>query len=287
MQIVLFANPGSGASNPAVLDQVRDVLCRLGRVSEVHSDRASGDDLRSRAGDADLVLVAGGDGSFNRALNVLRGDSCDVTFALIPMGTGNDLARTLEVPREPVDAARAIVDGVERSIDIGRATGPGVERLFANACMGGFPVEVDESVDPSTKKKLGPLAFWIGGAKAAASLSRFTVEIDGRVVGDCLAVGVGNGKTCGGGIEVWPDASPHDGLLNGCALAAPSVTAAAKLAVKVKSGVHEGLEHVATCVANKIEIRCDPDIEFNVDGELVGLKSPASFEVAGSIRMRL
>jgi diacylglycerol kinase family enzyme len=204
------------------------------------------------------------------------------------MGTGNDLARTLDLPQDPAEAARGLVDARERELDVSRASGPGVDRLFVNACMGGFPVDVNEAIEEGDmKRRLGPLAFWVGGAKALTDMTRFTAEVNDLAVENCVAVGVGNGRTCGGGIEVWPQADPADGLLDACALPVNAPAGAVKLAAKVRDGQHLDLEGVTTTRGSRIEIGASEDIEFNVDGELVGLKAPAVFEVIGSLTMRV
>ncbi|MDQ4124652.1 MAG: YegS/Rv2252/BmrU family lipid kinase [Actinomycetota bacterium] len=239
------------------------------------------DDLVGAAARADVVVLAGGDGTLNHAVNDLAARLDEVTFGLVPVGTGNDFARTAGIPGDPAEAARVVANGSARSFDVGRASGGGVTRLFVNACMGGFPVQVDEAIDEDAKEKLGPLAFWVGGAKAAAGIKRSQVTIGGVELPECVAAGVGNGRTCGGGIPVWPDADPSDGVLDACALAAPNVAAAVKLLLKVRSGGHEGLDEVATTSGPRITIDSTPPIELNVDGELVGLTTPATFEIAG------
>ena len=238
-------------------------------------------DLLAAAADVDVVVIAGGDGSLNHAVNDLADRLDELRFGLIPAGTGNDFARSAGVSDDPREAAQVVAAGVARELDVCRATGGGVTRLFVNACMGGFPVQVDEAIDEDTKERLGPLAFWVGGAKAAASIRRSKVTIDGIELPDCVAAGVGNGRTAGGGIPVWPDADPSDGVLEGCALAAPNVAAAVKLLLKVRAGEHGGLDEVRTTRGPRIAIDADPPIELNVDGELVGLTTPATFEIAG------
>jgi diacylglycerol kinase (ATP) len=286
--VVLVANRSSGGADDDTIRTVRDVLSALGPVEVVVPPSAGSfePDLQEAAAGCDLVVVAGGDGTMNLAANALAGRLADVALALVPMGTGNDLVRTIALPRDPVEAARAIVDGVLHDLDLGRVRGPGVDRLFVNACMGGFPVEVNQAIDDGLKRKLGPAAFWVGGAKAATELQRTTVVINEVEVRDCVAAGVGNGQTCGGGIRVWPSAAIDDGLLDGCALGASNHAAAVALAAKVKRGSHEELESVVTARAEKITIRSEPDIGINVDGELIGLRTPATFERVGAFRMR-
>jgi diacylglycerol kinase (ATP) len=242
-------------------------------------------DLADAARDVEVVVVAGGDGSLNHAVNDLSDRLDELRFGLVPVGTGNDFARTAGVSDDPAEAARAVTAGTERTFDVSRASGGGVTRLFVNACMGGFPVQVNEAIDEDTKAKLGPLAFWVGGAKAAAHIERSTVTIDGVELPDCVAAGVGNGGTCGGGIPVWPGADPSDGALDACALAAPSAASAIRLLLKVRSGEHEDLDGVRTSRGGRVEIDADPRIELNVDGELVGLTTPATFEVCATLTL--
>lgn len=289
VRILLLSNESSGSSDSQVVASIGQELSALGSVTSlVPSSLESFDEEVSHAArDADLLVVAGGDGTVNCAVNALRDALGSVKFALVPMGTGNDLARTLEVSRDPLEAARAIVSGTERSIDVWRARGQGVDRFFINACMGGFPVEVNESIDEDLKRKVGPLAFVIGGARGAADMARYRVTIDGKELDECIAAGVGNGQTCGGGVRVWPQADPSDGLLDACVLSAEGVGDALKLAATVRLGRHTGLEEVVTLQAERIEISSEPAMEFNLDGELVELVTPVTFEGAGSITMRV
>jgi len=288
-RIALLSNARSGSSDEGGLAAIEETLKTLGSVTSVAPESLEefGPAVRLAAEGCDLLVVAGGDGTFNRALNELEGHLGRIVLGLIPMGTGNDLARTLGLPPDPADAARALVSGEERSLDVSRAAGPGISRLFANACMGGFPIEVNEAIGDDLKKRLGPFAFWVGGARAAADITRYEVTLGDSVLAECVACGVGNGRTCGGGIEVWPEADPADGVLDGCGLAAEGLTDALKLAARVKSGEHVDLPGVLTIRGPKIEIVSDPQMEFNVDGELVGLKTPATFEVVGRMKMRV
>ncbi|CAN5688786.1 lipid kinase [soil metagenome] len=289
MRILLLSNESSGSSDSQVVESIAQELSARGSVTSlVPSSREAFDEEVSQAArDVDLLVVAGGDGTINCTVNALRDDLGSVTFGLVPMGTGNDLARTLEVSRDPIDAARAVVSAPERSIDVWRTRGGGVDRLFINACMGGFPVEVNEAIDEDLKRKVGALAFVIGGAKGAADMTRYRVTIDGKVVDDCIAAGVGNGRTCGGGVRVWPQADPSDGLLDACVLSAEGIGDTLKLAATIRAGRHTALEEVETLRAEHIEISSEPAMEFNLDGELVELVTPVIFEGAGSIMMRV
>lgn len=289
MNVVLVANRESGGSDGRIRGELRHILEAIGPVTSI--EPSSAEELEAElpiaARGAQLVVVAGGDGTVSAAANALGDRLEELSFGLIPMGTGNDLARTLELPDDPLEAARVVAEGAERGLDVGRASGRGGSRLFLNACLGGFPVRMNEAVSPDLKKRLGPAAFWVAGARAAIELVRTTVVLDGAEVSDCIAVGVGNGKTCGGGLEMWPDADPGDGVLDGCALAAPSRIAAARVAVKLETARHEELVEVRTDRAPSLTVTSEPPIEMNVDGDLVGLKTPASFELVARTSFRV
>ncbi|MFN2586801.1 MAG: diacylglycerol kinase family protein [Actinomycetota bacterium] len=284
MAVLVLGNPAAAGFDA----EARAAIAReLGAVEwlDVSGD-STGAGLREAARATRLVVVAGGDGTLNHAVNALADRLGDVTFGLVPAGTGNDFARTAAIPADPADAARAVASGTPRPFDVSRASGGGASRLFVNACMGGFPVEVDEAIDEDTKRRLGALAFWAGGAKRAATgVPRWSVTINGVEVPDCVAVGVGNGRTCGGGVAVWPRADPSDGRLDACGLGARGAAAAIRLLLNVSRAAHEGLDGVHTTSAPRIDIDSDPPVELNVDGELVGLRSPARFEVVGSFRL--
>lgn len=288
MSVLLITNPASGGAAKHDRDAIVQALSPLGSVEvlEPSSRDVFDAEVQRAAAGTDLIVSAGGDGTLNCTINALRARLDDLTFGLIPMGTGNDLARTLEIADlDPPEAAATLAEAVEMPLDVGIASGTGAERLFVNACMGGFPVQVNEALTDEEKERLGAAAFVWGGAKALADLDRSTVLLNGVSVPDCVAVGVGNGRTCGGGIEVWPSADPGDGVLDGCALAAGGPAGLVKLGASLKLARHEGLDGVTTVRSSSVSIGAEPVIEINVDGELIGLKTPASFELFTKTRI--
>lgn len=283
-RIALAANPNSGSADEEELRAICEILRTHGSLQVIQPGEAS--ELKEQVSqvEADLVVVAGGDGTMNLVANALRARLDEMTLALIPRGTGNDLARTLGLPGEAKEAAVVAVTASEVLLDVWRAKSAHVDQLFLNACMGGFPVEVNKAITANVKRLLGPFAFWFGGAKAATEIERYVVTINGETIAGCLAAGVGNGRTAGGGIEVWPGADPHDGLLDACALSADGVVEAVKLATRVPSGEHLELAGVRSLSADRFEIDATPQLELNVDGELAGLKTPAVFELFANTR---
>lgn len=289
MRSLIVSNAASGGSKRDQVDAIGRVFAGHGETTHLQppSLESFDEDVRRAAQDKDLVVVAGGDGTLNCAVNALQEDLSDLSFAVVPLGTGNDFVRTLGLPYDPLAAAEAVARGEDASFDYGRASSGLVARLFVNACMGGFPVSVNRAIDEDTKRRLGPLAFWVGGAKAALDLNRFDVRIDDVEVEDSVAVGIGNGRTAGGGIAVFPDASAQDGTLDCNVMQVTTVREGIELAAKVRSGEHVPLENVYAIRGRRIEVVAEPDLEFNVDGDLFGLKTPATFEIVGTLRVRV
>ena len=285
MTTLIVTNPTSGGSKDLPLDAL---VAAAGPDTSVVTPRSVTTfraEVTAAARGAERIVVAGGDGTLNNAVNAFDYRFSSICWGLVPAGTGNDLARTLGLPDDPMEALEVALGDKTTEIDVGVAKGEGMSRLFANACMGGFPVQVDEATSEDMKERFGPFAFWVAGARAATKLDRTTVTVNGKTLDDCVAVGVGNGRSCGGGIEVWPDADPSDGILDACAVAIPRPAAAAKLIPRLLRGTHEGIDEVAMDRGSTIVVESDPPIEFNVDGDLVGLKTPVAFEVAGTLEI--
>jgi YegS/Rv2252/BmrU family lipid kinase len=286
-RILFVCNPHSGGADDETREQIADKLRRMGDLSVLlpSSHEAFAGELQDASQSADIVVVGGGDGTFSDAINALENRLGDHAFGLIPMGTGNDLSRTLGLPDDPVEAAEAILHPRVIEMDVPRATGGDCDQLFVNACVGGLPVAVDEATGPNVKRFLGPLAFWVAGAKGLMDAERFTVAIDGRETKNCLVAGVGNGQTCGGGSMLWPDADLADGSLDSCALAIDGAMAAAEVFKRTRDGSLASSKNSVLGRGERIGIEADPVIEINLDGDLVGLKTPATFEIDTSMRM--
>lgn len=286
--VFLLSNSSSGSADEEVVAELRSTLAPLGPVTVLEPEfDALDEQLPETVQEGDLLVCAGGDGTLNCALNAFGRKAEAITWGLVPMGTGNDLARTLGLPTDPIEAAARVVEGDDFRVDLGLARGRDVERLFVNACMGGFSVQVDEVVEEGDlKDKLGPFAFWVGGLKAASELERSTLRVEGELIEDCIAVGVGNGRTCGRGLKVFPEADPSDGMLELSAFSAGNMTAALALAAKLKIGFGSDSEGITTLRGGYLHVDSEPDLEFNIDGELVDLTTPAIFEVVGTLNFR-
>lgn len=288
MRVVLVANPGAGSADDELVFDLLGALGALGPVELVRPAQASfAAEVQAAAEGADTVVVAGGDGSLCHTVNALEERLDELSFALLPMGTGNDLARTLGIGDDPYKAALGLHAARMIKLDLGRVRSGCRRMLFVNGCLGGFAVEVDRAISTEAKRLLGPLAFWLAGAKVALDPPRATVRVGSTEVRDCVAVGVGNGRSAGGGLPLWPRAELDDGLLEVVALPLGGVLDAAVLAAKLRAGEHLELKGVVAFRSARIRIEAEPAVEFNVDGELFGLNTPLDFEIGGAVRVLL
>lgn len=259
MRVALLANPESGSGEAGDVGALLEghgaevVRFELDRCTEAAGSRP------------DRIAVAGGDGSVACAAEV-AGDA-GVPLAVIPAGTANDFARSLELPDELEDACRLAVEGERtRRLDLGRMD----ERPFVNAASAGLsPVAARKA--HGLKQALGPLAYAVGGLRAGLTSDpiRCRVRCDGteRFAGDAWQVTVAVTGAFGGGAEI--EADPHDGMLDAVAIEARSRVWLAMHAYGLRGGRIESHDASTTCSGREVVVETDGRGGFNVDGELI------------------
>lgn len=148
-RVAVVVNLKSGSSDidlDTVVERMRGDSTEIVSVSSTSDPSELGDLARDAVRDADVIAVGGGDGTMSGLLSVIK--DAGRTLGVLPLGTANDLARSLGIPLDPLQAAEIIRTGVNRRIDLGEVNG----RLFCNAISLGFPVELADQQDPARKK---------------------------------------------------------------------------------------------------------------------------------------
>ena len=233
---------------------------------------------------AQIVVAAGGDGTLGEVLNAVHGTSA--RLGVLPLGTGNDFARTLGIGTDLDDAIATLLHGHHRTIDIGRASYAGGSRLFLNIAGCGFDSLVARRINAA---RTHPLWRHIGGVAAylAAALmelqrlraARLRLKLDGELVDvRALLCAVANAQSYGGGMKVAPDARLDDGLFDICVIKDATRWEFARAFPGVFQGSHVDHARVEMFRARRVEIWCDRDWPVLVDGELVGT-APITFEI--------
>jgi len=278
--------------------ELADTLGRRFPFDEVRTE-GPGDATRlareALRGGAERVIAIGGDGTINEVVNDFFDDAGaaiapDATFGLIPFGTGGDFRRTMQIPREIVDAAEVIAAGHRRQIDVGRLTyttptGERAQRMFVNIASFGVSGVVDRLVNESGKKLGGRLGFALAPARATWTYTNQRVQLvfDGtdRVEATINTVAVANGRYFGGAMMIAPDAEPDDGQFDVVAMGDFRFRDLLTSGRRIYKGTHLTMDKVTCRRARVVEAEpVDPGaiVELDVDGEAPG-RLPARFEI--------
>jgi YegS/Rv2252/BmrU family lipid kinase len=224
---------------------------------------------------ADLVVVCGGDGSVSSA--ALAVIESGLPMGIIPMGTANDLARTLAIPMDLQEAADVIVQGATRRIDVGTVNG----HAFFNVASIGLSTELAKGLDPALKKRFGRVGYALAAVKVLARARPFRAKIveKGTVIQvKSFQIAVGNGRHYGGGNVIEETAEIDDGHLDLYSLEMTNLWKLALMLRSFRTGRHGAWNEVRTarCVEFDIETRKPKPV--NADGEIV-TSTPAHFKV--------
>jgi diacylglycerol kinase (ATP) len=196
-------------------------------------DPGQGPTRAALAAGADLLIVAGGDGTVRAVAEQLADDSAEVDMAIVPLGTGNLFARNLDVPIDDVPAAfKRAIEGEARSVDVGwveMESGDRTERHGFVVMVGfGLDAQMIAETDDDLKDKAGWLAYIesLGRAVSASDMVRFTVTTDGGPArsAEGHTFLIANCGTLQGGLTLVPDADPSDGELDLLVLSAEGLT---------------------------------------------------------------
>jgi len=233
---------------------------------------------------AATVVAAGGDGTVQEVVNGLEEGLDRVRLGVVPLGTGNDLARGLGIPLRPEAAIRVLRAGRERVVDLVRWEGrEGAEgRLLVNFAIGGFAGDIADRLDERRKRRWGRVAYLkaaVGGLGQARPF-RTSLRVDGDRRGSesLLTIVVANGSRLGHGLPVAPHARVDDGLLDVVTVRwLPSWRVPALLA-RLVLGRHLDHPAVSWTRARTLSLETRPPMPFNGDGQPLGT-GPGTFEV--------
>jgi YegS/Rv2252/BmrU family lipid kinase len=224
---------------------------------------------------ADLIILCGGDGTI--ASGALAVEECGLPLGIIPMGTANDLARTLGIPMDLTQAADVILAGNTRKIDLGTVNG----YAFFNVASIGLSADLAQGLDPMLKKRFGRFGYALAAARVLLKARPFTATI--REKGEVTRVktfqiAVGNGRHYGGGNVVEASAEIDDGHLDLYSLEFANVWKLAGLLRSFRSGTHGAWDEVRTARGIEFDVETRKPMPVNTDGEIV-TSTPAKFLV--------
>lgn len=274
----LFAINGRARQGDGCAKAVRSILEGGGiALTDVAlgGDEKLCDLIRRRAGDFDLVIIGGGDGTLNSGVRGLY--DTGLPLGVIPLGTANDFARTVGIPADPEAAARLIVEGAPRLVDLGEVNG----HLFLNVASIGFSADLARELTGAAKKKWGKLGYALTAARILAQSRLFTayIEHDGTIeTVRTLQASVGNGRHYGGGMTVAEDATADDGTLDFYSLEVDHWWKLLLLLPALREGTQGRWSEVRAFRTTDVIIRTRKPRAVNTDGELTTW-TPAVFRI--------
>ncbi len=221
-----------------------------------------------------LVIAGGGDGTFN-ALSDLFVDS-DCVLGLLPLGTGNSLARDLGIQANVAQACEVIAKGKVVKVDLGYVNGT----HFVNVATVGLTTRIAQNLTNDMKKRLGRFVYAVAIFRAMRSSRPFQAVLEtenGRHEFECLQFVIGNGHFHAGPFPVAPDASITSGALNIYAVRGHGTWALIKYALSLPGGHQGALAEVYSerCEGGKFTTM--PPKQVTVDGE-VCTRTPIEFK---------
>ncbi len=242
-----------------------------------------------RAG-VERLIVAGGDGTAAEVVSGVLGASLGsyAEIAFLPLGTGADFHRTLDIPRDPLLAIEALASGKNRRIDAGRVrfeadAGGTRESYFVNVASAGLSGVVTRSVNGTSKALGARLAFLIGTLLGLARFRppRARIRLDGALLfaGEIALIAAANGRYFGGGMLVAPEARPDDGLLDVIIIPALPKRVLVRHLPGLYSGAHLSVPGVSLQRGRRLELEPDGSPALGeIDGESIA-RLPMTIEV--------
>jgi diacylglycerol kinase (ATP) len=263
-------------------DDVATALASLAGHGAVDTCTVDGpDDLREAlAGAPDRVVVLGGDGSVHQAVQALHdlGLATATEVAVVPLGTGNDLARGVGIPLDTTSAARLAVQGRARPVALLEDED---SQVVVNAVHVGVGASAARTAEDAAvgKSALGAAAYSVAAVVAGLRARgwHLRVEVDGEVVHDgaeaVLMVTVGIGRTVGGGAPVAPEADPFAGIAQVSVSRATGWAARLGYAAALRRGRHHHRRDVTSRRARSevtVSVVHGEDFSTDADGEVAG-----------------
>ena len=271
-KLLLILNPCSGKKKAShALADVVNVFNRGGYDVTVYITAARGDAtnvVAQRAPEFDLVVCAGGDGTFNETISGLLAGGHDTPIGYLPAGSTNDFASSLHLSKNLVEAARDIVEGTPRRLDVGRFN----DRYFSYVASFGAFTRASYATSQNVKNALGHLAYILSGIKELAYIRsrrlRFTLD-DGRVLEDEYIFGAISNSTSVAGILTLSEdlVDMNDGVFELLLVRKPENLLELNDCVLALTTQDYHMPMLTFTSARSVEIEAPEDMDWTLDGE--------------------
>ena len=298
----IIINPTKFDDLTTVKQQITDESKALGWSEPLFIETTAEDTGQGQAREAlerqvDLVCPLGGDGTVRAVAEILQGT--DTPIGLLPGGTGNLLARNLDLPVDDlVDALRVALTGQNKRVDVGRLTidqsgehERPAQHIFLVMAGLGFDAAIMADAPEGLKAKVGPAAYVVSGARNLRGPQfRVRVRIDEHeeFTRRARTVVIGNCGKLLGGLVLMPEAEIDDGQLDTVILSPQGIVGWAAVAARIASKKRKGHERVDHYTSQTIRIRADRPQEVQIDGDTLGKARAINAEIVpGALVVRV
>ncbi|SHJ92657.1 lipid kinase, YegS/Rv2252/BmrU family [Hathewaya proteolytica DSM 3090] len=216
--------------------------------------------------DYSYILVAGGDGTVDCAVNIMKNKNIDKPMGILPVGTANDFARFIGMTGDVLKDCEKIIHSKPKAVDLGKMN----EKYFINVGSTGLFTDISQKTDVNLKNTIGKLAYYIKGVEQIHTLRRLKAKITSEEYnfhGDMYLVLVFNGRTAGG-FNLAYNSVEDDGLLDVIIIEGVKIHNIINIFIKILKGEYlEGTPGVIYFKTKELVIDTEEDIVTDIDGE--------------------
>lgn len=212
------------------------------------------------------ILVAGGDGTVDTAVNHMKNMGINIPIAILPVGTANDFAKFIGMPEDVEVACEQILNSKPKKLDIGKVN----DKYFINVASTGLFTDVSQKTDVNLKNTMGKLAYYVKGLEQLPNFRKLKIKVKSKNAvfdGDMYLMLVFNGQTAGN-LKFAYKAEVDDGLLDVIIIKAGMIKDMITLFIKMLKGEHlEDAPGLIYFKSDRIEVQCHENIVTDIDGE--------------------
>jgi len=269
---LIIINPCAGTKQAnKCFVRIVDIFCRAGyeTVTATTAKRGDGTDIaRSRAGQFDLVVCIGGDGTFNEVVAGVLESKADVPIGYIPAGSTNDFANSLGIPKGIIKSTKDIVSGVPMTLDVGQFN----KRYFSYVASFGAFTQTSYSVPQDLKNSIGHVAYVLGGLKDIPSLKPVKLRLKNEVGvygGEYIFGAICNSTSMGGILTLDKSmVDMNDGLFEVLLIKSPkNLLELNQIILALTTQKYEDCPMISFFSSSMVEIEADPKMPWTLDGE--------------------
>lgn len=283
-KVVLIINPGAGKQKlEKELDKIESRLTEAFEEVAIYQTQEEGDGKRlveQHAGEVDLLIAGGGDGTIFEIMNALVPLGNRPVFAILPGGTCNDFSRTLGISQKPMEALEQIIRQKRMKIDVGSYH----NHYFLNFWGIGIISKVAEEMDEANKQVLGRISYYLNTSKLVFKNEAFSLKLESDEISyddKAELLVIGNGSFLGGIQSFFPHADVQDGKLDVLIVKETKLKYLKKwLEAKIQDDYPENEEDDAIIYfrTSRLEVAASPEQNIDCDGEFLD-ETPAIVEV--------